>query len=88
MKELTILRSDPFFYVAFLVGASSYESALADARKARDTEAAAQLEALAETLNPMPISQQDVRDAQEAAGAYWDRRADGVTRARFGDLLD
>jgi len=75
-------------YVNYLTAGVTYTSALASARAARDTEAVAQLEALAEVFNPLPFSQQDIRDAQEAGKRFWTRKQLGYEMQRFGGLLD
>lgn len=73
----------------FLLAGVSYQSALASARAAHDREAVvAQLEALAEALNPLPFSQQDIRDVQARGKRFWTNRQTTYELRRFGDLLD
>jgi RHS repeat-associated protein len=75
-------------YLGFIIGAATYSTALANARAAHDTEAAAQLEALAEVFNPLPFGQQDIRD-WEASGKVWIQGLqNGYEASRFGTLLD
>ena len=75
-------------YLNYLFGGIAYASALESARAAHDTEAASQLEALMESINPLPFSQQDIRNA-EATGVRWlNRLGNRTTQSRFGEYLD
>jgi hypothetical protein len=74
-------------YLNYLVAGATYTGALESARAAHDSEAVAQLEALAEAINPLPFSQEDIRQIEASGKRFWHRRQMNYENQRFGDLL-
>jgi RHS repeat-associated protein len=71
-------------YLKYLVAGVTYAAALQQARAAGDSEAVAQINALAEVVNPFPFNDRDIHDAGvRFRSGWWARHQSGWQENHF-----